>query len=79
MARVKRARTTSTEAPAKPVASVQPEPANGNGKSSFDMETTIRARAYELYEKRGRQDGLDQQDWLQAETEILRQQRPRSA
>jgi len=30
----------------------------------------IRARAYELYEKRGCEPGLDQQDWLRAESEI---------
>jgi Protein of unknown function (DUF2934) len=30
----------------------------------------IRMRAYELYEKRGRLDGYDLQDWLQAEAEI---------
>jgi hypothetical protein len=33
------------------------------------MEETIRARAYELYEQRGRIDGHDLQDWLQAEAE----------
>jgi hypothetical protein len=30
----------------------------------------IAKRAYELYEQRGRQDGLDLQDWTQAEQEI---------
>jgi hypothetical protein len=32
----------------------------------------IRARAYELYEKRGREPGQDEQDWLRAEQEILK-------
>jgi hypothetical protein len=32
----------------------------------------IRARAYELYENRGRETGQDEQDWLRAEQEILR-------
>lgn len=32
----------------------------------------IAQRAYELYELRGRQDGFDLQDWLQAEQDILR-------
>jgi hypothetical protein len=36
-----------------------------------DLVEKIAARAYELYEARGRQDGLDVQDWLQAEREIL--------
>jgi hypothetical protein len=34
-------------------------------------EEYIRLRAYQLYEQRGRQDGHDVEDWLQAEAEIL--------
>jgi hypothetical protein len=30
----------------------------------------IEARAYELFEQRGREDGRDLDDWLQAESEI---------
>ena len=30
-------------------------------------EQAIRERAYELYEQRGRQDGLADEDWLKAE------------
>lgn len=33
-------------------------------------EEAIRERAHELYEQRGRQDGMDQEDWLQAESEL---------
>ena len=33
----------------------------------------IRERAYELYEVGGRKPGHDEQDWLQAEQEILKQ------
>jgi hypothetical protein len=33
-------------------------------------EQQIRQRAYELYEQRGRTDGHDLDDWLQAEREI---------
>jgi hypothetical protein len=79
---------TNDEAPAKPVASVQPDATkagvqtrtigkqdNGNGaRSNGDLEATIRQRAYELYEKRGRQDGLHNEDWLQAEREVKGQQ-----
>ena len=36
---------------------------------------TIRERAYELYESRGREPGQDEQDWLRAEHEILNAQR----
>jgi hypothetical protein len=35
----------------------------------------IRDRAYELYENRGRKPGNEEQDWLRAEQEILRQRR----
>lgn len=34
-------------------------------------EEEIRQHAYELYESRGREDGHDFADWLQAEAEIL--------
>jgi hypothetical protein len=35
-----------------------------------DLEERIRIRAYELYEARGREDGHDVEDWLEAEAEI---------
>jgi Protein of unknown function (DUF2934) len=31
----------------------------------------IQARAYKLYEERGRQEGYAEQDWIQAEQEVL--------
>ena len=33
-------------------------------------DETIRARAYQLYEERGKQDGKDLEDWLRAEEEL---------
>jgi H+-transporting ATPase len=39
-------------------------------KKPADVTPEIAKRAYELYEKRGRQDGLAAQDWEQAEHEI---------
>lgn len=36
-----------------------------------ELEATIRRRAYEIYEQRGRVDGFELEDWAQAETEIL--------
>lgn len=39
--------------------------------SLSEVEQCIRRRAYEIYEQRGRIDGLDFDDWLQAETEML--------
>jgi hypothetical protein len=35
----------------------------------------IRERAYQLYESRGREPGQDEQDWLRAEKEILKNER----
>ena len=35
-----------------------------------NLEEEIRRRAYELYEKRGREDGHDLDNWLRAEAEI---------
>jgi hypothetical protein len=35
----------------------------------------IRARAFELYESRGREPGQDEQDWLRAEQEMLKLER----
>jgi hypothetical protein len=43
--------------------------ANRN-ESAVDLEEQIRRRAYELYERRGRQVGHETEDWLQAEAEL---------
>lgn len=46
--------------------------ANGNGGHfSPDLEPEIRARAYQLYEERGYTDGRSEEDWFQAEREVL--------
>jgi Protein of unknown function (DUF2934) len=37
------------------------------------LENKIRERAHQLYESRGREPGKEQQDWIQAEHEILNQ------
>jgi Protein of unknown function (DUF2934) len=47
-----------------------PKPAQPN-----DTEESIRRRAYELYEQRGRIEGFALDDWLQAEAEILGKQK----
>jgi hypothetical protein len=39
--------------------------------NAVPSEEMIRARAYELYESRGREPGQDEQDWLRAEQEII--------
>ena len=35
-----------------------------------EIDERIRRRAYELYEQRGRVDGNDVEDWLQAKEEV---------
>jgi DUF2934 family protein len=40
--------------------------------SSASLQDTIRERAYELYESRGREPGYDEDDWLRAEREITK-------
>jgi len=39
-------------------------------ESAIDLEERIRRRAYELYERRSREDGHETEDWLQAEAEL---------
>ena len=46
-------------------------------KTPSDLTPRIAKRAYELYEKRGRQDGRAVQDWRQAECEIRKDVSPR--
>jgi hypothetical protein len=40
------------------------------GPELVPSHDSIRNRAYELYEQRGREDGREQQDWFKAEHEI---------
>jgi hypothetical protein len=49
-------------------------------KTSVELEETVRRRAYQIYERRGMAEGLEVEDWLQAETELLEAQRaPKAA
>ena len=36
-----------------------------------ELQTRIRVRAYQLYETRGRAEGLDREDWFKAEREVF--------
>ena len=47
-----------------------PAPKSDEPTVLIPMEQQIQQRAYELYEQRGRTDGYDLDDWLQAEIEI---------
>lgn len=44
--------------------------ASGRTAAEPNQEELIRSRAYELYEERGREDGHEAEDWLEAEAEI---------
>jgi hypothetical protein len=46
-------------------------PVRDNAQFGARTEEDIAKRAYALYEARGREDGHDVDDWLQAEREIL--------
>ena len=49
---------------------MKPEPLIKKDAASTPHQENVRARAYELYEVRGRIDGHAEQDWLQAEGEV---------
>jgi hypothetical protein len=55
--------------PARTTATPRQTPAQVT-KSTPDLQEQIRRRAYELYEQRGRNDGHELDDWLQAESEV---------
>ena len=40
-------------------------------ESPVDIQEQVRRRAFDLYEQRGREDGHDLYDWLQAESELV--------
>jgi len=46
-------------------------PVNAGIASTSQIQEQIRARAYQLYERRGKIEGHDVEDWLQAEAELL--------
>jgi hypothetical protein len=49
----------------------------------FNLDTqqleAIRRRAFEIYQQRGMSDGLDIEDWLQAEAELVESERSKAA
>jgi hypothetical protein len=47
--------------------------------STPELLEQIRIRAYELFEERGRAEGHEVEDWLQAEDEVLRKTAKTSA
>jgi len=50
--------------------SKQPKPFKKDSASTFS-EDEIRTRAYQIYESRDRTDNNPDEDWIQAETELM--------
>lgn len=58
--------------PPKPTSTTPSKPQN---EITPELEQAIRFRAYELFEQRGREDGHDVDDWLQAQMELTSQRK----
>ena len=57
---------------------IPPVPINANLQKTdggSDLQEQIRTRAFQLYDQRGRDDGRDLDDWLQAEAELSQVQK----
>jgi hypothetical protein len=64
----------STAAALGPLAEdIRPQKAVNGAAIAHDLRDRIATLAYELYLRRGRQDGYDQHDWLEAERITLLQ------
>ncbi len=50
---------------------LQKKPAVSASSEPETPEDQIRARAFELYEERGKEEGHDLDDWLRAEAELM--------
>jgi hypothetical protein len=71
----RRPRTTTYPLPPKSPTEIRSSTSTRTGRpgsgSSSDYEEDIRFRAYQLWEQRGRRDGFGEEDWLDAEKEII--------
>jgi Protein of unknown function (DUF2934) len=56
-----------------PATSTRLTTTNQTTGSASDLQEQVRRRAYELYEERGKVNGHDLADWLQAESEVRQQ------
>jgi hypothetical protein len=52
----------------------QPRKASPANPQNVDLEVQVRQRAYELYQERGCTPGRENEDWLQAEREVMARQ-----
>jgi Protein of unknown function (DUF2934) len=70
--------TVNRATPAKPAprshagpGSEKTDPAEQAARRAEVHQGRVAQRAYELYEQRGRQEGRDLEDWLNAESQLL--------
>lgn len=54
---------------------IEPERPNRLSHIPGNQQEQIRLRAFEIYQQRGKGDGYELEDWLQAESEVLENQR----
>ncbi len=59
-------------APIKKSLSVYPKSLSSFWEEVEQLADHLENRAYEIFEERGRADGLDMEDWLKAESELFR-------
>lgn len=73
--------SAAAAAPARDATMSRPPQPASDPDSFARLNEMIQLRAYELYEQRGRGEGLglEAQDWLQAEQEVMEQYRKRTA
>jgi HSP20 family molecular chaperone IbpA len=62
----------STPTADRPATLLRPRDPEGLRWEMQSVQLALTRRAYELFEMRGREHGHDQEDWFQAETELLR-------
>jgi hypothetical protein len=62
--------------PSKPVHSARRESSIENDATTAQADSAVRARAYQLYEVRGRIEGRADQDWYQAEADLKSKGQP---
>ena len=48
-------------------------------ENTAELEQQIQRRAYQLYEQRGRENGHELDDWLEAEAEVRRRGQDKAA
>jgi len=71
MPKAKTPRATKPKAEKKILQTPENGSSNGFQFSPADLEAEIRMRAYEIYQQRGYTNGRSDQDWFEAEREIL--------